>query len=53
MGAQAASSNKHLFTWAIVLAFMFGFGFLPPIGAMTPTGMRILGTFIVLLVGRL
>ncbi len=51
MGAQAASSNKHLFTWAIVLAFMFGFGFLPPIGAMTPTGMRILGTFIGCIIG--
>ena len=32
--------------WLIVLFFMFGFGFLPPFGQITPIGMRALGIFI-------
>lgn len=39
-------STKKLINWGIVLFFVFLFGFLPPFGAMTQEGMRILGVFI-------
>jgi len=37
--------------WAIVLAFMFGFQFVPPIGCMTPYGMAVLGILIGAILG--
>ena len=37
--------KKYLNT-AIILAFMILFGFLPPIGALTPFGMQVLGIFL-------
>ena len=39
-------STKKLINWAIVLFFIFLFGFIPPVGAMTQEGMRILGIFV-------
>ncbi len=36
---------------AIMLAFMIGFGYLPPIDPITPVGMRTLGVFIGMLYG--
>lgn len=38
--------NKTTIQWIIIFFFMFGFGFLPPIGQITPAGMRALGIFI-------
>lgn len=38
--------NKTTIQWIIILFFMFGFGFLPPVGQITPAGMRALGIFI-------
>ncbi len=40
------NSTSKLIKWAVVLCFVFLFGFLPPFGAMTQEGMRILGIFI-------
>ena len=40
------NSKDKLVKWAIVLFFVFLFGFIPPFGAMTQEGMRILGIFI-------
>lgn len=40
------NSTDKLIKWAIVLFFVFFFGFIPPFGAMTEIGMRILGIFI-------
>ena len=45
------TSNGNYIKWAIVLLFVFGFGFLPPVGQMTPVGMRVLGIFIGALFG--
>lgn len=39
-------NTKKLINWAIVLFFIFLFGFIPPVGAMTQEGMRILGIFV-------
>lgn len=39
-------SKSKLIKWAIVLFFVFFFGFIPPFGAMTEVGMRVLGIFI-------
>ena len=39
-------SSKKMINWGIVLFFVFLFGFIPPFGAMTQEGMRILGIFI-------
>lgn len=42
-------SNKNKKFYIIVvctLVIMFGFGFLPPVGQITPDGMRVLGLFI-------
>jgi len=38
--------NKTTIQWIIIFFFMFGFGFLPPVGQITPAGMRALGIFI-------
>lgn len=35
----------------ITLLLMFGFGFLPPIGSVTPVGMKILGVFLGVIYG--
>ena len=37
----------------ITLALMFGFGFLPPVGAITPLGMRVAGIFLGMIWGWL
>lgn len=39
-------SKSKLIKWLIVLFFVFFFGFIPPFGAMTEVGMRVLGIFI-------
>ena len=44
-------SGRFFIHLAIVLVLMFGIGFLPPFGAITPFGMRVLGIFIGSLVG--
>lgn len=41
-----STDRKATLKWLIVLFFVFIFGFLPPVGQMTPIGMRILGIFI-------
>lgn len=41
-------SRVHM---AIIILLMFAFGYLPPIGTITPVGMKILGIFIGLLYG--
>lgn len=51
MSTQKTFFNKRIIIWGIVLAFMFGFGFLPPVGVMTPVGMRVLGIFIGCIIG--
>ncbi len=52
MSTQASSkSAKFYIHMAIVLVLMFGIGYLPPIGAITPFGMKVLGVFIGSLVG--
>lgn len=40
------NSKKNLIHYAIILVFMFGFGFLPPFGTMTSFGMQIFGIFL-------
>lgn len=45
-------SARNIINWAIALLFMFGFGFIPPLGGdITPLGMQVLGVFIGLLYG--
>ena len=47
MAEQAKKSNNLIYVhYAVVLFFCFGFKYLPPIGALTPLGMSIMGTFI-------
>ncbi len=46
MSVSVTSDKKRVVPWIIVLFFIFGFGFFPPVGQMTPIGMRILGIFI-------
>ena len=41
-------SRVHM---VVIILFMFAFGFLPPVGTITPVGMKILGIFIGLLYG--
>ncbi len=48
---QADHRGLHYLKTLIVFIFMFGFGHLPPIGAITPVGMQVLGIFIGLLFG--
>ena len=38
--------TKYVINMAITLLLMFGFGFLPPIGTITPVGMKVLGVFL-------
>ena len=47
---EGKSSNKYIHL-VIVLAFMFLFRFVPPIGTITPYGMAIIGIFIGLIYG--
>ncbi|MDO4281942.1 MAG: hypothetical protein Q4C56_09955 [Peptococcaceae bacterium] len=54
MSAQDTSKAKRDLTWLhfiIILALMFGFGYLPPIGTVTTVGMKMLGVFLGLLYG--
>ncbi len=47
MAEQAKKSNNIMYLhYAVVLFFCFGFKYLPQIGALTPLGMSIVGTFI-------
>ena len=46
MAEKAKQSNIIYLHYAVVLFFCFGFKYLPPIGALTPLGMSIMGTFI-------
>ena len=46
MAEKAKQSNIIYLHYAVVLFFCFGFKYLPPIGALTPLGMSIAGTFI-------
>lgn len=50
MGQENASRSAY-FKVAIVLLFMFGFRFLPPIGDITPYGMAVLGILIGAILG--
>ena len=43
--------TKYYVHMAIILAFMFGFQFLPPFGPVTDMGMEVLGIFIGLIYG--
>ena len=47
---QKSSASEYL-KFGIVLAFMFGFQFLPPFGPMTPYGMAVLGILIGAILG--
>lgn len=56
MGATTIQKKKgyapaKVINMVITLALMFGFGFLPPIGTVTPIGMKILGVFLGLVYG--
>lgn len=44
--AKGTAGRKKLIQYIIILAFMFGFGFLPPFGPVTQMGMQVLGIFI-------
>mgnify|MGYP006864472826 CR=1 FL=1 len=47
-----SKSTKTIIHWVIVLTFIFGFGFLPPIcDGITPFGMQALGIFLGLIYG--
>ena len=46
MRTKSFADLKPIIFKIIVLAFMFGFGFLPSIGQMTPLGMRVFGIFL-------
>ncbi|MBQ3119715.1 MAG: hypothetical protein IJC12_02500 [Peptococcaceae bacterium] len=39
-------NNKTMIHSIIIIALVLGFGFLPPIGAVTPFGMKVLGGFL-------
>ena len=43
---KAGYSPAYIINVIITLALMFGFGFLPPIGSITPIGMKVLGCFL-------
>ncbi len=55
MSVQPSAAKKVLdlsrVHMVIIILFMFAFGYLPPIGTITPVGMKILGIFIGLLYG--
>lgn len=44
--AKKRYSTPYIINMLITLFFMFGFGFIPPFGPLTPVGMRVLGIFI-------
>ena len=44
-GVTMKKNTAYYIHSAIVLALMFGFGFLPPFGQITEMGMRVLGVF--------
>lgn len=46
MSVSNKSDIKTYINVFIVLFFMFGFRFLPPVSTLTPTGMHVLGVFI-------
>lgn len=51
---EISAVSKQDLTWlhlVITLLLMFGFGFLPTIGPITPMGMKVLGVFLGLLYG--
>lgn len=45
MSNEEAKNKSMYIKFGIVLLFMFGFQFVPPIGSMTPYGMAVLGIF--------
>ncbi len=44
-------SPMYIVNTTITIVLMFGFGFLPPIGSITPIGMKVLGVFLGLVYG--
>lgn len=44
-------SVSYIINSVITIVLMFGFGFLPPIGDITPVGMKVLGVFLGLVYG--
>ena len=50
MGKENSNSSNYIKV-GIVLLFMFGFRFLPPIGGITPYGMSVLGILIGAILG--
>ena len=48
---EAKKLSKKVIQYAIILAFMLLFQFLPPMGPVTPIGMKILGIFIGCIIG--
>lgn len=46
MPSETKKNNMIYVHYAVVLFFCFGFKYLPPVGALTPLGMAIVGTFI-------
>lgn len=52
--AENIQAKKTMHYWmhsAVCIVLMFGIGFLPPFGAITPMGMKILGVFVGALYG--
>lgn len=45
MSALSLKDKKFYIIVFFTIVIMFGFGFLPPFGEVTPTGMKILGIF--------
>ena len=50
MAAKKVSVSSYI-NMIVVIAFMFGFGFLPPLEPITPLGMKIVGIFLGFLYG--
>lgn len=51
MSVSVKKSNKRYIHIAIMFVLMFGMGFLPTFGQITPMGMKVLGVFIGLVYG--
>ena len=51
MSAEVSQKNTKYLHFIIVMAFMFLFRFIPPIGTITPYGMAVIGIFIGLIYG--
>ena len=54
MSSSEQTKTKKDLTWfhfIVIIALMFGFGFIPPFGDVTVVGMRMLGIFLGLLYG--